>query len=132
VTTAGNTPLHLAIQSGCTSAAALLLFHGASPTITNEIKESPLNLVEALRQGEGDPKRFNHIFECASDKGNFGNFFDRHVKPDAPIDMIAAIHWAIAHNLDRVIAYLLHIDSHAAEARSPQGWHPLHRAARAG
>lgn len=24
--------------------------------------------------------------------------------------MIAAIHWAIAHNLDRAIAYLLHID----------------------
>jgi ankyrin repeat protein len=130
VTTAGNTPLHLAIQSGCASAAALLLFHGASPTITNEKGASPRSLVERLRQG--DHKRFNHIFECASEKGDFGNFFNRHTKPDAPIDMIAAIHWAIAHNLDRAIAYLLHIDSHAVEARSPQGWHPLHRAARAG
>lgn len=130
VTIAGNTPLHLAIQSGCTSAAALLLFHGASPTITNEKGASPRSLVEGLRQG--DHKRFSHIFECASEKGDFGNFFDRHVKPDKPIDMIAAIHWAIAHNLDRAIAYLLHIDSHIVEARSPQRWHPLHRAARDG
>ncbi|KAM0244372.1 hypothetical protein ACHAP5_006279 [Fusarium lateritium] len=130
VTMAGNTPLHLAIQSGCTSAAALLLFHGASPTITNEKGVTPRNLVESLLQG--DHKRFNHIFECASEKGDFGNFFGRHVRPDAPIDMVAAIHWAIHHNLDRAIAYLLHIDSHAVEARSPQGWHPLHRAARAG
>lgn len=69
VTTAGNTPLHLAIQSGCTSAAALLLFHGASPTITNEIGEPSLSLVEALRQGEGDPKRFNHISNVPVGKG---------------------------------------------------------------
>ncbi|KAF4451363.1 ankyrin repeat domain-containing protein [Fusarium austroafricanum] len=129
-TTAGNTPLHLAVESGCASAAALLLFHGASPTVTNEMGASPRTLAEGLRQG--DHKRFKHIFECASKEGDFGNFFDRHVKPDAPIEIVAAIHWATEHNLDRAIAYLTHIDSHAMEAKSPRGWHPLHRAARSG
>ncbi|KAF5024992.1 hypothetical protein F66182_2943 [Fusarium sp. NRRL 66182] len=130
VTAAGNTPLHLAVQAGCESAAALLLFHGASTTATNAKGKSPRRLVDDLKQKEN--KRFNHIFECTSRRGDFGNFFERHVRPDAPIEMVAAMHWAIAHNLERAVAYLLHIDSHMVEARSPRGWHPLHRAARAG
>ncbi|WZH48130.1 peptidase S8/S53 domain-containing protein [Fusarium acuminatum] len=101
---------------------------------------TPEDYAQYMRTHKFDPEKrpedramqYTLLFSTRDDKWNFGNFFDRHVKPDAPIDMIAAIHWVIAHNLDRVIAYLLHIDSHAAEARSPQGWHPLHRAARAG
>ncbi|KAJ4267328.1 hypothetical protein NW762_003432 [Fusarium torreyae] len=130
VTAAGNTPLHLAVKAGCASTAALLLFHGASPKTTNAEGATPRGLIDNLRQG--DRKRLSHVFECASKEGDLGNFLERHVKPDAPIETVAAMYWAIAHNLERAVAYLLHVDSHSAEARSLRGWHPLHRAARAG
>ncbi|KAL3957395.1 hypothetical protein ACCO45_007973 [Purpureocillium lilacinum] len=44
--------------------------------------------------------------------------------------MAKAIHWAVEKNLDRAVAYILHADPHAVEARNPRGWHPLHYAAR--
>lgn len=128
VTKTGNAPLHFAVRSGCVSAAALLLFHGASPTVTNEKGESPFSLIGNLQQD--DRERFAHVFECAKKEGEFGDLFDRYIKPGAPIDLAAAIHWAIKNHLDRAVAYLSHVDSHAVEASSPRGWHPLHIAAR--
>ncbi|KAH7173727.1 ankyrin repeat-containing domain protein [Fusarium flagelliforme] len=130
VNTTGNTPLHLAVRSGCASAAALLLFHGASPTVKNENGKSPFDLVENLNQG--DREQFTHIFECAKKEGEFGDFLDRHIRPGIPVDLVAAIHWATSQDLERAVAYLLHIDPHAAEATLPRGWYPLHVAARAG
>lgn len=130
VNTTGNTPLHLAVRSGCASAAALLLFHGASPTVKNENGKSPLDLVEKLNQG--DREQFIHIFECAKKEGEFGDFLDRHIRSGIPVDLVAAIHWAISQDLERAVAYILHIDPHATGATLPRGWYPLHVAARAG
>ncbi|KAL6915741.1 hypothetical protein FSST1_007236 [Fusarium sambucinum] len=130
VTKTGNTPLHFAVRSGCASAAALLLFHGASPIATNEKGESPLSLIENL--GKDDQRKFTHIFECAQKKGDFGDFFNQHLRQNPPIDLVSALHWAISHDLDGALAYLLHIDSHAIEARLSSGWYPLHVAARGG
>lgn len=130
VTKNGNTPLHFDVRSGCASAAALLLFHGASPTAMNEKGESPINLIENL--GKDDHEKFTHIFECAQKKGDFGDLFSQHLRRNAPIDIVSALHWAISHDLDGAVAYLLHVESHAAEARLSSGWYPLHVAARGG
>ncbi|KAM0369010.1 hypothetical protein ACHAPK_006674 [Fusarium culmorum] len=130
VTKNGNTPLHFAVRSGCASAAALLLFHGASPTAMNEKGESPINLIENL--GKDDHERFTHIFECAQKKGDFGDLFNQHLRRNAPIDIVSALHWAISHDLDGAVAYLLHVESHAVDARLSSGWYPLHVAARGG
>ncbi|CEF79369.1 unnamed protein product [Fusarium graminearum] len=130
VTKNGNTPLHFAVRSGCASAAALLLFHGASPTAMNEKGESPINLIENL--GKDDHEKFTHIFECAQKKGDFGDSFSQHLRRNAPIDIVSALHWAISHDLDGAVAYLLHVESHAVEARLSSGWYPLHVAARGG
>ncbi|KAH7143369.1 ankyrin repeat-containing domain protein [Fusarium sp. MPI-SDFR-AT-0072] len=130
VTLDGDTPLHFAVRARCAPAAALLLFHGASATAPNKKGASPRSLLDNLP--EGDQKRFEHIFDCATGERNFGALIPKYVDPTTPLDMTAALHWAVDQNLERAVAYLLHINPRAVEARNSRGRHPLHRAARSG
>ncbi|KAJ6438339.1 hypothetical protein O9K51_08931 [Purpureocillium lavendulum] len=127
-TPAGETPLHVAVRARSAPAAALLLFHGASATVENKLGATPRSLVNSLRGV--DRRKLEHIFECASGKGNHDTLIKEHLKPETSLDMVKALHWAIDKNLDRAVAYVLHADPHAVEAKSPRGWHPLHYAAR--
>ena len=130
VTQLGTSPLHFAVESRCAPATALLLFHGASPKLTNKKGVSPRDLLSQLPK-EDRPK-FEHIFKCATDETSLQALVSKQLNPDTPLDMAAVIHWAVEQNLDRAIAYLLHVDQYAVEARSQRGWHPLHQAARSG
>ncbi len=127
-TPAGETPLHFAVKARSAPAASLLLFHGASATAKDEKGVTPRDLVNNLRGV--DRRKFEHIFECATCDGKHEGQIQSHLQTDPSIDMAKAIHWAVEKNLDRAVAYILHADPHAVEARNPRGWHPLHYAAR--
>ncbi|UNI18714.1 hypothetical protein JDV02_004967 [Purpureocillium takamizusanense] len=127
-TPSGETPLHFAVRARSAPAASLLLFHGASATAKDEKGVTPRDLVNNLRGV--DRRRLEHIFDCASGDGKQNNQIQSHLKAEGSVDMGKAIHWAVEKNLDRAIAYILHADPHAVEARTPRGWHPLHHAGR--
>ena len=126
-TSTGETPLHFAVQTRSAFAASLLLFHGASATAIDEKGATPRNLVNAMRGVER--RTFEHLFDCASSKGNHNTLIQEYLKPGTTLNMAKAIIWAVGKNLERGVAYVLHADPHAVEARDSRRWFPLHCAA---
>jgi ankyrin repeat protein len=119
-----DTPLHYAVKAGCLRATALLLFHGASATAANRKNVTPRRLVDSM--GSRDKKKAEHIFDCAVGDGKHWTLVKDFLNPGPPRDMAKAIHWAVDKNLDRAIAYILHVDPYAVEAQNRQKRHPLH------
>lgn len=129
-TSSKETPLHLAVKACCLPVAALLLFHGASATAQNKHGATPRSLVGSI--SSRDRAKAEHIFSCAASDGIESVGIEEIFKPGVTRDMASAIHWAVEKNLDRAVAYILHIDPYTIEATSRRRWRPLHLASKRG
>lgn len=126
----GDTPLHIAVRSRRAPAAALLLFHGASDQAENKKGVTPRDLIKYLPADEQE--KMNHIFQCTTSGEDYLPLVPKFLKSEPPWKIAEALHWAVLQNMPGGIAYLLHIDSYAVEAKNRRGWHALHQAAKFG
>jgi ankyrin len=128
-TSDGDTALHLAVRARCLPAAALLLLHGASSEVRNEVGISPRDLIMKFKRG--DQQKFQHMLTCNTDDAaeQFLSCVDGNVcSPNLP----NAIHRAAADGKVGAIIYLLHMNPRLVVAKNEVGWQPLHTAARVG